>query len=205
MRKKDLVLSILFFVMILFISNSVKAADWRFPIGLTIASGFSDIIDLYEDNLSGDVDGFAAGISLQPYVQFKNGCGIGAGIGPIMAVRSGDAWEKNLFIIPFKTYFQYAIIPQAKISPYISAGGSYPITDGDYLEGVIPGIFGAVGVEFFKNRGVGLGIEISYDSSELEMEKKPNSSSYYFYGPYNNSTIEKIKPCGFMMSVYAVF
>jgi hypothetical protein len=51
MNKRGLVFCIQLLIAILFISSSAKAADWRFPLGLTYYSGCIDVVDRYEENL----------------------------------------------------------------------------------------------------------------------------------------------------------
>jgi hypothetical protein len=198
MKGKCLIFSMLLVVIMLFVSNSVQAVDWRFPVGLTYVSNFQNIADLYEDNLKAEglitetVDAIPVALSFNPYVQFNSGLGVGAGVGPLMII-TGDT---SFVDLPLKLDLRYSI-PQINVSPYVRGGLSYHAASGDYVESSNPGVFGAIGVEFLRKKVVGFGFELSYDSSEIEFEREFPSGSY--------STIEKIKPCEFTASLYAVF
>ncbi|MFQ5901459.1 MAG: hypothetical protein ACE5IH_07885 [Thermodesulfobacteriota bacterium] len=195
MRRGVLVFCIVLPIVGLFFSGSAKAADWRFPVGFTYISGIGDIADNYEDNLEAEgywvisVDAIPIGISFHPYVQFDNGFRVGTGIGPAMLIY-GDA---DFFNIPINLNGGYTFFPSANTSPYVRGGIMYHIASGDYVEGTTPGFFGGIGVEFLRNRRVGFGIEIAYDTSEIELEKKVNN------------TTEDIQPIGLMVNIFAIF
>ncbi len=199
MKKRGLVFCIPLLMVILFVSSSAKAADWRFPLGPTFVSGIGDVVDIYEDNLQAEgylvttIDPLPVGISFHPYAQFESGFGVGFAVGPLMII-SGD---REFFDIPIGLDFRYTFIPTANTSPYIRAGGRYHAASGDYVEGTTPGFFGAFGVEFSRDKRVNMGIEISYDSSEIELEKKKQY-------PYT-STRENIQPCELMFSIFVIF
>ena len=198
MKKRCLVFCIQLLLVILFVSSSAKGADWRFPLGLTYVSGFKDVMDIYEDNMEAegyDVYKWAwpVAITFHPYAQFDSGFGIGFGIGPLMIIMG----DRDFFDIPIGLDFRYTFIPTANTSPYIRAGGRYHAASGDYVEGTTPGFFGGFGVEFSRDKRVNMGIEISYDSSEIEIEKKER----YRY----TSRTEDIQPCGLMVSIFVIF
>lgn len=195
MKKRCLVFCIQLLMVILFASSYAKAADWRFPVGITYVSGFGDLVDIYEDNLEAEgyfvysVDYWPVGISFHPYVQFDNGFGVGAGIGPIMFI-TGDT---DFFDIPINLDVRYTFIPTANTSPYVRVGARTHSASGDYVEGTTPGFFGGIGLEFLRDRRVSTGIEISYDASEIELERVR----------YNDT--ENVKPCELMVSVFVIF
>ena len=195
MKKKDFVFCIKLLLPILFVSSSAMAADWRFPVGMTYISAFEDVVDIYEDNLEAedyvvyDTGYWPVGLSFQPYVQFDNGLRIGAGIGPSMIIV-GDVshWD-----IPINLNGGYTFVPSANISPYVRAGVMYHLAGGDYVEGGTPGFCGGVGIEFLRHKVVGFGIELSYDTSEIELERVR----------YDDT--EDVRPCELMFSIFAVF
>ena len=199
MKKKGLVFFIQLLMVILFVSSSAKAADWRFPLGLTYVSGFEDVGDIYENNIEAEgyyiysSDYSPIGISFHPYAQFDSGFGVGFSIGPLMAIMG----DRIFFDIPIGLDFRYTFIPTANASPYIRAGGRSHSASGDYVEGTTPGFFGGIGIEFLRDKRVNMGIEISYDASEIELEKKER----YRY----TSTTEKIQPFGLMLSIFVIF
>ncbi len=202
MKKRGFVFCIQLLMVILFVSSSAKAADWRFPLILTYVSGLEDVWDIYKNNM--EVEGYyveseiysPTGISFHPYAQFDSGFGVGFSIGPLVAIMSNEA---NFFDIPIGLDFRYIFTPTANSSPYVRAGGRHHSASGDYVEGTTPGFFGGIGIEFLRDRRVNMGIEISYDASEIELEKK--EGYYYKY----TSTTEKVQPCGLMLSVFVIF
>jgi hypothetical protein len=195
MKKKGLVFCIQLLMVTLFVTGSAKAADWRFPVGLTYARGFEDVIDIYEDNLKAEgyyiysVDYWPVGISFHPYVQFDSGFGVGFDVGPLMYI-TGD---REFFNIPISLDFRFLFIPTANTSPYVCVGGRHHLASGDYVEGSTPGFFGGFGIEFLRDKRVNMGIEVSYDSSEIELERRR----------YN--TTEDVNPSKFMVSIFVIF
>lgn len=198
MGKRTFSLASIIFLTIICCASSVKAVNWRFPVGLSYISGFSDIADLHEENLEAEgyittsVEPVPVALAFNPYVEFDFGLGIGAGVGPLMII-AGDTDFLNL---PLKLDVRYAI-PKIKVSPYIRAGLSHHLASGEYVEGSTPGLFGGIGIEFLRNKMIGFGAEMSFDSAEIEFEKK--------YAETTATTTEKIKPCEFMISIFAVF
>lgn len=81
----------------------------------------------------------------------------------------------------------------ASISPYVRVGGRKHLASGDYVEGTTAGFFGGIGLEFLRDRRVGIGMEISYDASEVELERVRHNDT------------EDVKPCELMVSVFVVF
>ncbi len=173
--------------------NVATAKEWRFPVGLTFVSGFSDIVDRIEDNMGfvETVDYLPIGLTFQPYLQFDNGFGVGIGFGPMMWI-TGDA---DLFNLPVNVNGRYTFKPKGTVSPYVRAGISTHLASGDYVESSKPGFFGAVGVEFLKDKMVSMGVEVGYDTSELEMEDTS----------FRGGGTEDIQPLAFMINLFAVF
>jgi hypothetical protein len=197
-----------FFILLMVVGFFIKptyAADWRFPVGLTYVNGFGDVVDIYEDNLEAEgyiVDTsweFPVGISFQPYVQLDNGLRFGAGVGPISFILSDEA---SFYNVPINVNVGYVFFPSANISPYVRGGLMYHIAGGDYVEGTSPGLFGGIGVEFLRKESVSFGVELSYDTSEIEFEKY--SSNNYWWNSYKSGT-KDIKPYGLMFSIFVVF
>jgi len=174
------------------------AGEWRIPVGLTYVSGIGDIVDQYEDNLQADgfltesADGIPVGISLQPYYSFDSGLGIGVGLGPTMLIY-GDV---DFFNLPVNLSLRYTFMPRANTSVYLRAGVSHNMASGDYVEDTQVGFIGAAGVEFMRQKAVGFGMEIGYDSSTIELEDRTTADP--------NDTKE-FEPVGFTVSIFAVF
>ena len=189
-----------FFILLILLlyAHGVMAAHFRFPCGFTNRSGYEKIINTYKENLCAEglspvsEDSFPLALSFSPYIQFDNGCGIGSSFGPFMLIF-GDA---DFIDIPFRLELRYTFAPQGKASSYIRTGASFHITRGDYVKRSNNGFFGAFGVEFFRKKKMGFGLEISYDAAEVEIEKR----SFSEYGG-----TETIGPSKYMMTVYWVF
>jgi len=192
-----------FVVVLLFASGSSNAAEWRFPLGLTYMSGFKDVVDLYKNNMEARgyyVDtswAVPVGLTFQPYVQFENGLGIGAGVGPFMFITTTAGYD--FYAVPVNVNARFTFLPKANISPYIRAGGSYHIAGGDFVKQSNPGFLGGLGIEFFRTKRVGLGLEASYDSSEITFEKDKKVGFTYTKGE------ENIKPSSFMFTIFIIF
>ncbi len=167
-------------------AGASRIADFRFPVGLSFVSGTLDLKDYAEDRTDMDVFAFPVALGISPYYQFAHGSQIWLDIGPsqlVMVDGDVDYWG-----VPVGLSYGFAFLPRSSFSPYARVGFKYPIAGGDWVESSSPGLFGAVGVEFMRKRMVGLGIELGYDGSEVEME-----------------TGESIQPGQVLFSVRAVF
>ncbi|HTF99881.1 MAG TPA: outer membrane beta-barrel protein [Nitrospirota bacterium] len=185
---------------VLFCLPLTANAEWRFPLGLTYVGGFSDVVDLFKDNLrykGYSVDssgGVPVGLSFHPYYQWSSGLGMGVGFGPAMMIMVDSSSNSyDLTIVPFSAEVRYVFNLQGSASPYLRAGGTYLYANGDFKNSVQPGAFGAAGIEFMRDRRVAVGIEAGYDSSVVKMQR------------LRNNTSESIHPIGFFASLYVDF
>jgi hypothetical protein len=198
--KKNITVSLMAFLILLTVSSSAIAADWRFPFGLAYVGNFNKVVDLYEDNLEAEgywvSEDFAwpVGLTFQPYVEFDMGIGIGMGFGPLMYIKTD--MDKDFFNVPLNINLRYSFIPKGNISPYVRGGVSYNIVSGDYVDKSKPGPFGAVGVEFLRKKPVGFGFEVGYDGSTIEFDDFNSSST---------EGTKNIKPIGVFASIFAIF
>ncbi len=101
----------------------------------------------------------------------------------------GDA---DFFNVPISIDGRFLFIADGAVSPYVRGGVSYNIASGDYVDSSSVGFLGGVGVEFLRDRAVGFGFEISYDTSEVDLDDWKGGT-------------ESVQPRGFMVSVFAVF
>jgi hypothetical protein len=199
--KKMSVLLIGVFMVLLCMTVSAEAGEWRFPFGPTYVSGFSDVADLFKDNLRykgyivDSSGGVPIGLSFHPYYQGESGLGMGLGFGPamIIMVDSSNSDSYELVLVPVSLDVRYAFNITGSVSPYIRGGGTYLYASGDFKDSVQPGAFGAVGLEFLRNRKVSVGLEAGYDTSVVKMQR------------LRNHTIESIHPIGFNASLYIIF
>ncbi len=180
---------------------SAEAGEWRFPFGPTYVSGFSDVAELFKDNLRykgysvESSGGVPMGLSFHPYYQWASGLGMGLGFGPAMAIMvdSSSSDSYDLVLVPISLDVRYAFNITGSVSPYIRGGGTYLYASGDFKDSVQPGAFGAAGIEFLRNRKVSVGLEAGYDTSVVKMQR------------LRNNTIESIHPIGFYASLYIIF
>lgn len=191
--KKHLLSLFLIPVMGLFLIQTATAGEWRIPFGLSYVGGASKFLDQVEDNLESEgytTDTFIwpVGLTVQPYYEFDFGLGAGFGVGPLVML-AGDA---DATLLPVNACLRYAFMPKAKLTPYLRTGLSYIVASGDYIEGSSPGFVAAVGMEFLRHKRVGVGVEIGYDSSVVEMEDPPDGTT-------------DIKVVGLLVSVQAIF
>lgn len=187
MNKKVMVVCFLVIIITVFFVSAATAVDWRFPLALNYSTGWKDVEDLYD----GEASTIRGGISFNPYAEFSSGFGVGAGFGPLMLI-----WDKWDFVLPLKIDFRYTIMPQNTTAAYFRFGPSYHVSNGSkFVNDEGPGFFVGTGVEFLRNRKLGFGFEISYDSAEVESVRRIR-----FY-----TSKEEIKPCEFLFSLYFVY
>jgi len=179
--------------------KSASADEWRLHVGLSYVSGFSDVVDAYKDNLEAegyaitdDVESFPIGIAFNPNYEFDSGFRLGAGLGPLMMILG----DREHIEIPLALKAGYSFTPSAGTSPYILAGVSYHYASGDYVDSSSPGAMAAVGIEFFRDKPVGFGVELAYDGAEVDIE---------IYDSFGNKTIDEIATAKTKLSVFAVF
>jgi len=183
------------FLILLLISSTAYATDWRFPVGVSYVGNFNKVVDIHEDNLEAEgfeVDTtwqFPFGLTFQPYVEFD--FGLGMGLGPMMIIVTSE--EADFFNLPINVNARYSFIPKNNISPYVRAGASYNIASGDYVDSSKIGFLGAVGVEFSRKSAVGYGFEVGYDSSEIEFDD------------FKKGGTKDIKPINWWASIFVVF
>jgi hypothetical protein len=162
---------------------SASAGEFRFPVGVSGASGFYNILDKMDENWHfEDKFVFPVGLSFNPYYEFDFGLGIGASMGPtgfyfVEEHRYGYSYYsedvKFSYVIPVGLDLRYTFFRKSNFSPYVRGGFRYPIAGGDMISGSDPGPFGAIGIEFLRTKKIGFGLEFGYDGSKVEVERGP--------------------------------
>jgi hypothetical protein len=175
----------------------LAGGSFHFPVGLAYSDGaydaMNDILDGYEADWGASIDNrivIPVGLTFNPYYEWDFGLGIGIGIGPTCMTfaslenGSGDSLDtKFTFIMPIGMDVRYTLLNKKDISPYVRVGFRYPIAAGDNISSSSdPGVFGAVGVEFWRTKTVGMGVEIAYDDSTVKIESSAGRKSVTFAG-----------------------
>lgn len=171
------------------ITSSAKAeisdgTRFHFDLGLTYVDGAYDVnkqlkASLVDNGYTIQRDYVVpVGLSLNPRVQFGNGLGVGLSLGPTSFIgieRNGgfNVGQDLSYIIPVGGFVQYNFFRHHNVSPYLRGGVKYPITGGDFIKSGTIGGYGAVGVQFFNQKRVGVGLEVGYDSSRVTISAGP--------------------------------
>lgn len=153
-------------VLLFAFAGSAQAVEWR--LGVSYASGVSDVADLYEDNLrldgrEADVDlklpiGVAASFVYDWTTQWRTD----VGVGPIFAI-SGDVEHLE---VPLSVTMGYNFMPYSRYSPYVRGGVIYHFADGDQYDSSTPGLYLAVGVDFTH-----FTFELATDQSKVKFDR----------------------------------
>ena len=153
-------------LLLLAFTGSAQALEWR--LGLSYASGVSDVPDLYEDNLrlagrEADVDlKFPVGIAASFLYDWTAEWRTDVGIGPVFAI-GGDV--KHLEV-PLSATMGYNFLPYSRYSPYVRAGVIHHFASGDQYSSSTPGLYFAVGVDFTH-----FTLELATDQSKVEFDR----------------------------------
>lgn len=179
-----------------FAGASCAQAGWHFPVGFGYASGFSNVVDVMEDSFGYEFKWeFPLGPVFSPYYEFENGFGMGASLGPGLGFtvdEDGDDDADSLeLIIPLGLDARYAYSFGGDHAVFARAGLRATAAFGDYLDSGDPGLYGGLGMEFYRSRVVGFGFEIGYDSSEIEISR-------------GGQTFD-VKPTEWMVSAFVLF
>jgi hypothetical protein len=192
--------------MFLCFTSLAGASEWRFPLYLTYASGFSKVGDLHKDNSNNQSSGFVhydegtswpVGLAFQPYFEFDSGLRLGMGLGPFGAVWGAT---EDFYMLPVNLTVGFTFLPKSPVSPYVKAGVSYPFANGGYVEGKTPGFLGALGVEFLRDRRVHLGLEIAIDTSTIDFTKYTRTTNRVL-----SKGTESIRPMDVTGSFFVAF
>ena len=153
-------------VLLFAFAGSAQAVEWR--LGLSYASGVSDVADLYEDNLrldgrEADVDlKFPVGVAASFVYDWTTEWRTDVGVGPIFAI-GGDVRHLE---VPFSATIGYQFLPHSRYSPYVRGGVIHHFASGDQYDSSTPGLFAAVGVDFTH-----FTLEIATDQSKVKFDR----------------------------------
>ena len=200
-------------VICLGLQQSARAGSFHFPVGISYASGIQDATDkLYDfyrqDHFDVDRIDIPIGLTLNPYYEWNSGLGVGVSVGPTAFIIVDEKYyngygyssdtTKFSYAVPVGGFVRYTLFRDRTVAPYIRAGVRYPLAGGDNLESSQVGPFGAVGVEFWRTKKVGMSIEVGYDASEIKVKYTSSQP-----GGINGS--HKVTFGGFMAGLSVVF
>jgi hypothetical protein len=163
------------------------------------------------------VDGFdvdridiPVGLVLNPYYEWQTpigGIGAGVTVGPTTfvfvdekTIGFGESSDdiKFSYAVPIGAFVRYTPWPKVVAAPYVRAGFKYPFAGGDNFESSSAGVFGAVGVEFWRTKKVGVSLEVGYDTSEIKVK-------YTGQNDLSGTYSEKVTCPGFTVALQVVF
>jgi hypothetical protein len=190
------------------LAGTATAGDVRVRAraGLTLASGVIEMNDRFENTLNAGQDFYwPAGLRLEGGVEFAvckfYSLEVDVNAGPVtfVAVQSfglGGNDDYAALLVPIGFSLRNTFLPEKPVSPYVRVGVSYIglIDRGDVplLANSRPGLDVAAGIEFFRNRRFGFGLEGGWNGAELDQ--------------FPDSSVEKkLNPIGWFGSVYASF
>jgi hypothetical protein len=181
------------------VSARASAGEWKFAPGPSYISGFSDVIDIYEENeefggyADVEINGVPVGVGFASHYQFDGGIRLGYAVGPLI-VMSGDLSHTEL---PLYATTGFTFFPSSSVSPYIFGGFALHYVDGDYVvdDHQFTGAVFGVGIEFARNSTVSYVIEVARDTTEVDIEIWDLYTSYENgYPDYvMGSTVEPVK------------
>jgi hypothetical protein len=153
-------------VLLFAFAGSAQAVEWR--LGLSYASGVSDVADLYEDNLR--LDGreanvdlkFPVGVAASFVYDWTTEWRTDIGVGPIFAI-GGDVRHLE---IPLSATIGYQFLPYSRYSPFVRGGVIHHFASGDQYDSSTPGLYLAAGVDFTH-----FTLELATDQSKVKFDR----------------------------------
>ena len=162
-------------------NSTSRAGDFHFPVGITYADGINKVWDGLEKVYA--ADGFTieksfvlpVGLSINPYYDIGNGLAIGLDFGPVAIIAvdqvgAGSSTVDYSFIIPVGADVRYTFLKDKDVSPYVRAGVRLPIVTGNIVDSSTAGVFGVVGIDFWRQNNVGMSFEVGYDTSKVTVK-----------------------------------
>ena len=164
---------------LVFPAASARANDWHAGPGVAYVTKINDVVDIYQANVraqgkSVEVDKpFPLGVTFDAHYQMDGGLRIGFGLGPYFRL-SGDAKH---FELPLNGTVGFNFMPQEQVSAYVKGGLVHHFASGDYYESSQPGLLAAGGVELAKQGSLSFTIELAFDSSKIELDVIPGTTT----------------------------
>jgi len=163
-------------------SQPGQAGEFKFPVGLAYTSGAQNVMDELKANYPVTSDFvWPVGLAFNPYYELDFGLSFGLSLGPssfvVVEESTPSSTDTKLnYIVPVGGFVRYTLFRESVVSPYARAGIAYNFAGGDYIGGGDVGVFGAVGVELWRTKAVGLGLELGYSTSTVTVKAGPLGS-----------------------------
>jgi hypothetical protein len=188
------------------------AGEWRVGPGIMGVTGVDDVSDIYEENFN-NTNPFIelevkftipVGLSVQGTYTWDSGVRMDMGLGPMFFLADTGDGDVDTGLehteVPISATVGYTFMPGSNVSPYVRAGIVHHVASGDYVEGSSPGLLGAVGVEFLRNRFCMVALEIAFDGATVELERYTRIGN----GPVRRRT-EDVRTYGTVFGVFVKF
>jgi hypothetical protein len=144
---------------------------FRGHVGITAASGYSDLRDKIEANNPGlDIQQLTvAGLEFSGYYLTASGLAFGAAIGPA-ALASGDY---DYRIVPISIGARWQFTRSDSAAMYLGAAAEKYFVGGDLIDDGSAGVAITFGMEFSQPRGMGWGFEIGGHTATVKVKATP--------------------------------
>jgi hypothetical protein len=189
---------------------SARAGQFFFPVGISYSYGGQQVSDKLTDfyrNDGFDVNQTSVpiGLSFNPFYEWDNGLGVGLSLGPTAFLVVDEDIDSGFnhtdttrfsYVVPFGGFVRYTLFRDKTVSPYVRVGVRYPFAGGDNLESANVGPFGMVGVDLWRNKKVGMSVEVGYDASQVRVKYTTTAG---------NSRSDKVTFAGFTATLSVLF
>jgi hypothetical protein len=144
---------------------------FRGHIGLTAASGYSDLRDKIEANNPGlDIQQLTVvGLEFSGYYLLNSGLAFGAAIGPA-AMATGDY---DYRIVPVSVGMRWQFTRSDTAAMYLGAAAEKYFVGGDLIDDGSAGAALTFGMEFSQPRGLGWGFELGGHTASVKVKRTP--------------------------------
>lgn len=156
-------------VALFFSCSASYAGDWKFGAQYAHATGVSDVVDQYKENLRAegfivvsDIEPSPVAIGFKSRYETQSGFQVGIDAGPLFLIL-GDT---SHYEIPIVATVGFSFFQKSTLSPFLRVGASYHIAKGDYVNSSTPGLFASIGTDIGKTWG----IEVAVDQSTVELD-----------------------------------
>jgi hypothetical protein len=187
-----------FLCMMTALTACAGASGFDFRVGLSYISGIQGITDFYEDEFeaaSTPISG--VGLQFNTHYNWSHGSRADFTLGPV-AVIIGDV---EYYDVPLSFTYGFNFPLSEAIWLYGRAGVAFHIVGGDLDPKADPGVVGYVGMDFLRNKRVGFGFEVGYDSSTVTFTRE--DFSYWSWEP--EKAEEELPASEVIVSVFARF